>query len=138
MAQEEKKYLSESGLQRLVEIIKAGFARLTHTHELSDITDYEVDAELSQNSENPVQNKVIKSALDEKVPMGRTVNGKSLDADINLTASDVGTMTTDEITSELDTKANATNVAYIDENDNETITLSVDVEELASLIGGDV
>lgn len=90
MAQEEKKYLSESGLQRLVEIIKAGFARLTHTHELSDITDYEVDAELSQNSENPVQNKVIKSALDEKVPITRTVNGKPLSTNINLSASDVG------------------------------------------------
>ena len=31
----------------------------------------------------------------------------------------------------------AANVAYIDENDNETVTLSVDLDVLASLIGGD-
>ena len=32
----------------------------------------------------------------------------------------------------------AANVAYIDENDNETVTLSVDLEVLSSLVGGDV
>ena len=32
----------------------------------------------------------------------------------------------------------ASNIAYIDENDNETVTLSVDLEVLSSLVGGDV
>lgn len=40
---------------------------------------------------------------------------------------------TDEAVAEL-----SSNVAYIDENDNETITLSVDLDVLASLVGGDL
>ena len=32
----------------------------------------------------------------------------------------------------------AANVAYIDENDNETVTLSVDLDVLSELVGGDV
>ena len=122
MAQEqEKRYLGESGLQKLVDLIKAGYAKLVHTHKLSEITDYTVDSEIKSNSENPVQNQVVKAALDEKVPIIRTVNGKSLEADINLNASDVGTMTSDEITSGLDSKANISDVAYIDIEDNENI-----------------
>ena len=49
-----------------------------------------VDAELSSTSTNPVQNKVVNSALSGKVPNTRTVNGKSLSANVSLTASDVG------------------------------------------------
>lgn len=37
-----------------------------HTHTLANITDYAVDAALNGNSTNPVQNKVVKSALDNK------------------------------------------------------------------------
>ncbi len=48
------------------------------------------DTALSGSSENPVQNKVIKAALDTKVPTTRKVNGKALDADITLAAADVG------------------------------------------------
>ena len=90
MAQEENKYLGESGLKKLIEMIKAGFAKITHSHTLSDITDYTVDSEILSDSENPVQNKVVKFALDEKVPITRTVNGKPLSTNINLSASDVG------------------------------------------------
>lgn len=54
----------------------------THTHT--------ADSELSSTSTNPVQNKIITSALNEKVPVSRTVNGKSLASNISLTASDVG------------------------------------------------
>lgn len=101
MAQEEKKYLGESGLLSLVEAIKAGFSRLIHSHTLEDITDYKVDTELSIESTNTVQNKII------------TVEINRINEELN-------------------------NTAYIDEDDDETVTLSVNLPELASLIGGDV
>ena len=49
-----------------------------------------VDSELSSSSTNPVQNKVVNSALEGKVPTTRKVNGKALSTDISLTYSDVG------------------------------------------------
>ena len=49
-----------------------------------------VDSALSSTSTNPVQNMVINSAIADKVPNVRTVNGKSLAANISLTAADVG------------------------------------------------
>lgn len=49
-----------------------------------------VDSALSSSSTNPVQNKVINTALSGKVPTTRTVNGKALSSNITLTASDVG------------------------------------------------
>lgn len=49
-----------------------------------------VDSSLSSTSTNPVQNKIINSALNSKVPTTRTVNGKALSSDITLSASDVG------------------------------------------------
>lgn len=49
-----------------------------------------IDSSLSSSSTNPVQNKVINSALSGKVPTSRTINGKSLSANISLSASDVG------------------------------------------------
>ena len=63
----------------------------TYTWRGSAIT---VDDTLSSSSENPVQNKVIKAALDGKVPTTRTVNGKALSADITLAAADVGAVPT--------------------------------------------
>ncbi|MDO4330670.1 MAG: hypothetical protein Q4C66_15235 [Lachnospiraceae bacterium] len=48
-----------------------------------------VDSALSDTSTNPVQNKIVKGALDGKVPTGRKVNGKALTADIALSANDV-------------------------------------------------
>lgn len=48
-----------------------------------------VDSALSSTSENPVQNKVINTALNGKVPTTRTVNGKPLSANVTLTADDV-------------------------------------------------
>ena len=57
------------------------------THIPDDVT---VDDALSGTSTNPVQNKVVKTALDGKVPTSRKVNGKELSQDISLTAADVG------------------------------------------------
>lgn len=51
-----------------------------------------VDSALSSSSTNPVQNKVVNSALAGKVPTTRTVNSKALSADITLSAEDVGAM----------------------------------------------
>ena len=49
-----------------------------------------VDSSLSSSSTNPVQNKVVNSALSGKVPTSRTINGKALTDNITLSASDVG------------------------------------------------
>lgn len=48
-----------------------------------------VDSALSSTSTNPVQNKVIDSALNGKVPTNRTINGKALTGNITLTSADV-------------------------------------------------
>lgn len=48
-----------------------------------------VDSAMSSSSTNPVQNKVVNTALNEKVPTSRTINGKALSSNITLNASDV-------------------------------------------------
>lgn len=53
-------------------------------------TNVTVDSTLSSTSTNPVQNKVVNSALSGKVPTSRTVNGKALSTNITLSAADVG------------------------------------------------
>lgn len=81
------KYLNLDGLQTLWAKLKDTFALKKHSHTVEDIP---VDSALSSTSENPVQNKVVNAALDGKVPTSRTINGKSLSANISLSASDVG------------------------------------------------
>ena len=75
--------------------------------------DIEIDSALSETSENPVQNKVVTSELNNKFNEAKSY--------------------TDEEVNKL-----AAGVAYIDEEDNETVTLTVDIDVLASLVGGDV
>jgi hypothetical protein len=53
-----------------------------------------VDTSLSSSSTNPVQNKIINTALSEKVPSTRTINGKALSSNITLNATDVGAIST--------------------------------------------
>ena len=53
-----------------------------------------VDSALSSTSTNPVQNKVVNSALGGKVPTSRKVNGKALSGDITLSAGDVDAIPT--------------------------------------------
>lgn len=55
-----------------------------------------IDTVLNSTSENPVQNKVINSALANKVPTSRTVNGQALSANITLTADDVDAIPADQ------------------------------------------
>lgn len=54
-----KKYVSLSKLSTFLENLKDTFSGVAHTHTTSDITDYIIDDELSSDSTNPVQNKVI-------------------------------------------------------------------------------
>lgn len=84
----------------------SGKANASHTHDDRYYTETEmnskldakadvghthtIDTSLSSTSTNPVQNKVINSALAGKVPTTRTVNGKPLTSNISLTAADVG------------------------------------------------
>ena len=53
-----------------------------------------VDSALSSSSTNPVQNKVIYTALSGKVSTSTTVNGKALSSNITLTPSDIGAVPT--------------------------------------------
>lgn len=53
-----------------------------------------IDSALSSSSTNPVQNKVVNTALGGKVPTTRKVNNKALSADITLAAGDVGAIPT--------------------------------------------
>lgn len=50
----------------------------------------EVDDALSSTSTNPVQNKVVNTALSGKVSTTTKINNKALSSDITLSASDVG------------------------------------------------
>lgn len=67
-----------------------------------------VDAALSSTSTNPVQNKVINTALTGKVPTSRKVNNKALSADITLSAADVSAIPASQ-------KGAASGVAELDE-----------------------
>lgn len=60
----QKKYASLSTLQIFLENLKNIFAANAHTHKVSDITDYTVDAKLSSTSSNPVQNAVLNAEFD--------------------------------------------------------------------------
>ena len=59
MAHEKEEFLDESGLQYVINKFVTFFAKITHTHKLSEISDYTVDNSLSSTSTNPVQNKII-------------------------------------------------------------------------------
>lgn len=55
----QKKYVTLSKLQTFLDNLESMFASLSHKHAISDITDYEIDSDLSSTSVNPVQNKVL-------------------------------------------------------------------------------
>lgn len=78
------------GLSHFLSKLTGVFSAIGHTHTKSEITDYVVDSAMSSTSTNPVQNKVVNTALNGKVPTSRTINGKALSANITLSASDVG------------------------------------------------
>lgn len=59
-----KKYVSLSKLSIFLDNLKKEFAKITHTHTISDISDYTVDNALSSTSTNPVQNKILDAEFD--------------------------------------------------------------------------
>ena len=60
---EVRKYVSLSKLSLFLDNLSSKFAALTHTHKIEDISDFAVDSELSPDSINPVQNKVLSAEL---------------------------------------------------------------------------
>lgn len=62
------KFLDSNGLTTLWAQAKAKFALISHTHTVSQISDYVVDSALSDTSTNPVQNKAVKQSLSSKAP----------------------------------------------------------------------
>lgn len=86
-----------------------------HSHEISDVTDLQstldsVTDELKDYTDTVASSKAdsshthsisevtnLQSTLDSKVPVSRTVNGKALNSNITLTASDVGAASESEV-----------------------------------------
>lgn len=66
-----------------------------------------VDSTLSSSSTNPVQNRIVNTALAEKVPITRTINNKVLSGNITLSAVDVSAIPTTQ-------KGAASGVAELD------------------------
>lgn len=64
MSQEQYNFLDELGLGKVIDNIKTMFAKLSHSHKLSDISDYTIDSAMSSTSMNPVQNNVLKMEFD--------------------------------------------------------------------------
>lgn len=131
------KYLNFDGLSHFLSKLRGVFSVVGHTHTKSEITDYVVDSAMSSTSTNPVQNKVINTALSDKVSMSRKVNGKALTEDITLSASDVGADASGTAT----TKANealASAKAYADEKVADLVDSAPDtlntLSELATAI----
>lgn len=88
-----------------------------------------IDSILDSSSTNPVQNKVVKSALDGKVSTGRKINNKTLTSDISLSATDVGadetgTAASAVSTHDKDTAAHIDMQNRINTNTNNLSTLS--------------
>ena len=119
-----KKIFTNESLITFIDEIKAYITNavssksdLNHSHAISEVTGLQNALETSQQSLD---------ALTEVVDGKAEKNHSHAISDIT------------NLQSTLDSKANANAVAYIDENDNETVTLSVDLDELSNLIGGNV
>lgn len=76
-------------------------------NKLEELQNTTIDSVLSSTSINPVQNKVIHSALEGKVPITRTINSKALSGNITLSAVDVSAIPTTQ-------KGAASGVAELD------------------------
>ncbi len=95
---------------------------------LSDIgSGITVDSELSDSSENPVQNKVISSALNSKVNNTTTVNGHALSSNVTVTKSDIGLGNVDN-TSDADKPiSNATQAALNEKQNTLSAGTNIDI-----------
>ena len=58
------KYVSPSKLSLFLDNLRNIFSPLEHTHELSEISDYTIDTELSFASDNPIANSTINAEFE--------------------------------------------------------------------------
>lgn len=109
MSNETRKFAGLEALQTFLEGCKTLFANITHKHTLDDVTDYVVDSELSQESNNPVQNSTITAEFN-------AIKDSKAAKDHSHAISDVTDLQTT-----LDGKANAFTAAYINIESNATV-----------------
>lgn len=112
-----KKYVNLSNLSTFLESLRNTFAELSHTHKLSDITDYTVDSELSSSSTNPVQNKVLDAEF-EVISQSFSALESAIDnkSDANHSHDDIY-YTESEIDSKFASANSAANSTYETKND---------------------
>lgn len=112
-----KKYVNLSNLSTFLSSLRETFAELSHTHELSDITDYTVDSELSSSSTNPVQNKVLDAEF-EVISQSFSALESAIDnkSDANHSHDDIY-YTESEIDSKFASANSAANSTYETKND---------------------
>ena len=95
---------------------------------LSDIgSGITVDFELSDSSENPVQNKVINSALNSKVNNTTTVNGHALSSNVTVTKSDIGLGNVDNTSDANKPISNATQAALNEKQNTLSAGTNIDI-----------
>lgn len=73
-----KKYVSLSKLSTFLDKLKETFSELHHSHTINEITDFNIDNELSSNSVNPVQNKILNAEF-ESISLALDIYEKALD-----------------------------------------------------------
>lgn len=125
----QKKYVSLSKLSTFLDNLYDKFASVGHKHTLDDITNYTVDSQLSSTSTNPVQNKVIDAEF-EAISVAMNALESAIDGKANATHAHDDLYYTetevdvklDEITSILETKASADDLATHAENTEKHIT----------------
>lgn len=146
--------LTKSGLSRLIENIFNTFAKEVHTHTVSQIEDFPkiptsasdvgadvsgaaskalTDAKAYTDTEINELSASVNTNLDAKVPNTRTVNGKALSSNINLTASDVGA----DASGAADTALNNAK-QYTDEQLATIPTEAATTDEIINFIGNGV
>ena len=145
MANNPKKYASDSTLSSLVTKIKELFVKKTdfdtalsgkadssHTHSISNVTN-------------------LQSTLDGKVPTSRTINAKPLTANITLSASDVGAAPSthehsdkyygkSEVDSKLSGKSDTTHShsdLYYTKNEIDNYEL-ITIDDIDTICGGEI
>ena len=112
----------------VLEQVAAGKADAKHSHAIADVSGLQSALTTAQNRADNAYT-LAESKVDSLSDLGVTATATELNYVDGVTSN---------VQTQLDAKAPAAGVAYIDENDNETVTLSVDLEVLSSLVGGDV
>jgi len=95
-----------------------------------------IDATLSQ-SEKAADAKVVGDTLAEKVPVTRTINGKKLNEDIELSASDIGALSSDDIDKTLLIEGSPADAKVTGEkiSDIETELSEITIDEINEIVG---